>query len=278
MEKITINGKPLDLTLENEKTVGEILSGIDEWLEGSGLYLSGLELDGKIYGALSVEEAFNIPLDRIKTVDLKTSGWADLFLEALIGLKNDLEFLKNAPETERKNYLSVWERCPAGGFLEKNASDIHSAWVEILGSSAPAAGLLPLVEERIREICDPSREIAGILPACREIASRLEDLPLDMQTGKDARAVETIILFSSMSEKMFRLLSLLKYYGADTGGLKGFIEDFGSAVKELLSAYENRDSVLVGDLSEYELAPRLLQFSENLNEYSLSLKEGQHGI
>jgi hypothetical protein len=35
------------------------------------------------------------------------------------------------------------------------------------------------------------------------------------------------------------------------------MEEFGAALKELLAAYEVRDAVLVGDLAEYELAPRL---------------------
>jgi hypothetical protein len=37
------------------------------------------------------------------------------------------------------------------------------------------------------------------------------------------------------------------------------VEEFNSTLKELFSAYENRDTVLVGDIAEYELAPRLLK-------------------
>ena len=36
-----------------------------------------------------------------------------------------------------------------------------------------------------------------------------------------------------------------------------YLTEFGAALKELLAAYEQRDAVLVGDLAEYELAPRL---------------------
>ena len=36
-----------------------------------------------------------------------------------------------------------------------------------------------------------------------------------------------------------------------------YIGEFNAILKELLAAYETRDSVLVGDLAEYELAPRL---------------------
>jgi hypothetical protein len=35
------------------------------------------------------------------------------------------------------------------------------------------------------------------------------------------------------------------------------INDFNSPARELVQAYENNDTVLIGDLSEYEMAPRL---------------------
>ena len=43
-----------------------------------------------------------------------------------------------------------------------------------------------------------------------------------------------------------------------------FIEEFNAAPRELSEAYENRDTVLAGDIAEYELAPRLLKFFATL--------------
>jgi hypothetical protein len=274
MERITINGRPADITLETEKTVGELLLGIDAWLNGTGIFLSGLELDGKIYGALSMDGAFELPLDTIDLVDIKTSGWAELFLEALAGLKGDLSYIEEAAPGERQDFLKEWEHSPVCAFLEQNASEIKTAFIQAASGTAAPSSLVPMLDERIRELCDPAAEIGAILPLCGEIASRLEDLPLDMQTGKDSRAAETILFFSGVSEKMFRLFMMAKYYGAAEENLKGLLEDFSAAVKELLSAYENRDTVLVGDLAEYELAPRLLTLSGTLRGFSFSKKEG----
>jgi hypothetical protein len=39
-----------------------------------------------------------------------------------------------------------------------------------------------------------------------------------------------------------------------------YVGEFESTLKELAVAYEAKDAVLVGDLAEYELAPRLLKF------------------
>ena len=89
--EISINGKPADITLENEKTVGELLSGIQQWLDGSGFSLSGLEIDGKNYGSLSLDNALTLPLEGLSLINIKTSAWAELFLEALTIARNDLE-------------------------------------------------------------------------------------------------------------------------------------------------------------------------------------------
>jgi hypothetical protein len=109
--------------------------------------------------------------------------------------------------------------------------------------------------------------LGGIEALVESTAQRLEDLPLDIQTGKDGRAAETVQIFSTITEKLFRIFSLLKLEGFITDTLlidampfSAFIDDFSAALKELLAAYEVKDAVLVGDLAEYELAPRLRTF------------------
>jgi hypothetical protein len=127
--------------------------------------------------------------------------------------------------------------------------------------------LQKVIRERLRELEDPRREIAASGPLVEAVAGRLEDLPLDIQTGKDGRAAETVQLFSSVAGKLFRLLGLLKLegYSPETLTVDGvpifeYVGEFESALKELAAAYEAKDAVLVGDLAEYELAPRLLKF------------------
>jgi hypothetical protein len=265
MDTITINGKTADITLEAEKTLGELLSGLDSWLEGAGQYLSGIEVDGKMYGASSLEEAFDFGLDGISRLDIKTSGWIDLMLEALFGIKNDLESCEtkpsgsSAPEAGFKA-SAEWEEGHTALFLKNNAADIYQLMLGILNGKIPPEKALLFITERIRELQDPASEIRASLPAVTEISKRLEDLPLDLQTGKDTRASETIALFSGVTEKLFRLLYILRRGGISVENIGAFLDEFGSAVKEFHSAYANKDTVLVGDLAEYELAPRLPEF------------------
>jgi hypothetical protein len=266
--EITINGVPADITLETEKTIGDLLSGLENWLEGSGHYLSGLTVDGEIIGAGGVASALELPLETIKVLDIKTSAWSLLALEALYTLQNTLNDYEAASFEEQKNLAGGWKESVASHFLAEKLPDLSDRINKTFSGEGLSVGETRfLAEERIREIENPQQELDRVEPVVTEIVKRLEDLSLDVQTGKDSRAAETISLFTGISEKIFRLLSLLKSRGlavdsleVDGISLKAFLEEFTAAVKELLAAYETKDAVLAGDLAEYELAPRLEKF------------------
>jgi len=129
------------------------------------------------------------------------------------------------------------------------------------------SSLMGLIDERLKELADPGRELSEGEELVHSIAQRMEELPLDIQTGKDQRAAQTMQLFSQTAEKLFRLLFIFKSQGLSMDTLvieeqsaRIFMDEFYTALGDLSSAYEKKDSVMVGDLVEYELAPRLLSF------------------
>ena len=132
--------------------------------------------------------------------------------------------------------------------------------------------LRSVVEEMLREVNDPVNEFANIEPLLNETCERLINLPLDIQTGKDAQAAQTIQVFSGISEKILRLLRQLNIQGFlpqidDEKPFIKLIKEFGNVVKELLEAYEKHDTVLIGDLAEYETSPKLKElFTVIMNE------------
>lgn len=269
---IRIDGKPADITLESEKTVGEVLAGIQDWLETSGLVISGLELDGASRGSAALDGAFTQPLEGISSINVITSTWGELMMEALAGLKGDLEFYGGLSPEEQEACRRRWNDSVQALFLQNNAPELHEAVRKTLEGNFPASGALALAGERIRELENPHGEAAAVRPLAEEVAARLADLPLDMQTGKDSRAAETISLFSTLTEKLFRLVFLfgrrgvkiesievssMEGNGTGTVSLKSYIEEFSAALREFIAAWENSDTVLVGDLAEYELSPRL---------------------
>lgn len=122
-----------------------------------------------------------------------------------------------------------------------------------------------LLFDRMKEITHPVEEAAitagllgGAIPA-------IGDVSVLLQTGKDEEAMKAILRFSEILSKLLRIIPFLtderpemrtsrvdgKTIEETTAEMNGFL----SEVVEALSA---QDSVLVGDLLEYEVAPRAL--------------------
>jgi len=69
---------------------------------------------------------------------------------------------------------------------------------------------------------------------------------------------------SGITEKVFRIINILRKKGfpideitVENVSIASYIGEFSAALRELLAAYEQHDTVLVGDLAEYEMSPRL---------------------
>jgi hypothetical protein len=221
-------------------------------------------------------EAFNMDKKEIRTLDIAVSSFRELAAEALGALLETCGLYGDAMFSERAGIAAAWGQSAAARFLASDLSAVHDLAARTLsGEGLSTSELSVLVEERLREIADPWREIASCEGLVKSVAERMEELPLDMQTGKDGRAAETAQLFSNAGEKLFRIFSILGQEGLvlDSFIIDGipageFIRDFNAVLQELSAAYENRDTVLVGDLAEYELAPRLLKFFSALKNFS----------
>jgi hypothetical protein len=211
-------------------------------------------------------------------MDITVSSWEDLAIEALVQLKETCKRYNNASFTECLAIKKQWEESAAATFLHGEIKELHEyASLCFSGVGISAGNLLLLVDERIHELEYPERELENMEKPISEIARRMEEVPLDVQTGKDGKAAETIQFFTQMAEKLFRLLRILKLrksgfdsFQVEELGMREFLNDFNTALVELTAAYKNQDSVLIGDLAEYEMAPRLLKLYSALKNFFLA--------
>jgi hypothetical protein len=97
---------------------------------------------------------------------------------------------------------------------------------------------------------------------------KLEDIPVLLQTGKDLSVMETIQAFSLEIERLYRLIPLLplthllpKTLIIDGVPLEEFPSSLRPLLEELLDALKRHDTVTVGDIAEYELAPRIKELA-----------------
>jgi len=261
--EIKINGKDADIIIDNEKTVAQVMAGFEQWLAGSGHRLSGLVIDGKKADLSSLDNIFAKEIDAVKTLDILTMSITDLAAMSLENLIADIDEFEELKFDARNNFFTSWKERPQALFILEQMPDLFSFFENtFLKGAFGVQALRSITGERLREIKTPVDEFSNLRPLLEETCARLTDLPLDIQTGKDARASQTIQIFSGITEKIFRVYRQLDLQGyiPKTAAEKDIslqINDFNGAVKELLLAYEKNDTVLVGDLAEYEIAPRL---------------------
>jgi hypothetical protein len=277
--EIKLNNKILDVTLDEEKTIGEVMAGLEEWLGTSGHRLSGISIDDKPMDLTSLENAFSKNIDDVKTLDIYTSPITELAVTCFLNLLDDIEEYDSLGFEEKQGFVNNWKEKPAAIFACEQLPDIFALFSGAFSNNDIDLQVLRVItEERMREIKDPSAEFAGLGPVVDDIGARLVDLPLDVQTGKDLKAAETIQFFSSLTEKILRILAQLNLQGfidkQDTN-ISQLVNEFTSAVKELLHAYEAHDTVLVGDLAEYEVSPRLQDLYSTIEK---SIREQAAGI
>ena len=276
---ISINGEKADITLESEKNIGEILAGLEYWLANSdpryneGFRLSGLSIDGHVIGADSLEDSFNRDIDSVDSIDITILSLAELVAEALLDSRQAIDEFNGCDFAGKRVFAEKWKTSPAALMISEESPDLYEIILNTFsGVGISVDGLTAIIDERLRELEFPAKELNDMNPVITEIAGRLEELPLDIQTGKDRRAAETVSFFSGIAEKIFRIFKQLKIRGFPVDDIRvaeilvsDYIGEFNDVIKELLQAYEQQDSVLVGDLAEYELAPRLRGLYAALN-------------
>jgi hypothetical protein len=156
-------------------------------------------------------------------------------------------------------------------FMAREAPELQEALAGALSADRDIEQCAAFFAERLEELTRPGEVFSSLEGDVGECCACLENLSLDLQTGKNAQAAKTVERFSLLSEKIFRLLKLpeLKEFIPETvNGEKfsAFFEGFGGILQEILGAWQNQDTVLLGDLAEYEVAPRLRAFYEAVKD------------
>ena len=260
---IKINDKPLEFSLEKESTLGEVFSALEEWLSSSGHRLSEISIDGQAISAGMLEEVFKRDANSIKSLDIITNAIAELAAASLQTLLLDIIEYEKLNFDEKEKFFADWKESAQAIFIMEEMPDLYSYFKSTFSSGeVDIATLRSVTEEIQREVNEPVKELIKIEPVLNEICAKLINLPLDIQTGKDLIAAQSLQLFTAITEKLIRLFYQLSTQGylVQIEEAKKIAEDFGSfrdTLNQLLEAYEKHDIIIVGDVAEYEAAPKL---------------------
>ena len=104
----------------------------------------------------------------------------------------------------------------------------------------------------------------GCASSFSEIDSKLPEISVLLQSGKDREASDiinslavTMTDFVHVARMSALFPELYDQISIDGNSLQAFFEEFSPILKDFEQAMESKDSVTVGDLSEYEISPRL---------------------
>ncbi len=282
---VTVNGTALDLET-GESTLGDVLARADDLVEKAGSVILGLALDGKPVDPEALPQLREIPAASYKTLQIDSVPASELRGIAYQKLLDFLRELRSwavggSPSETLRSPWTLYGETYSGllssdehSLLDMLGRDIealpeHPSPTERQPLARNADRLEPVFRERLEEILNPAaamRAASALYSAERE---NLLEVPIRLQTGKDAEAMHSILLFVEIFNKANRILPELSRAGADTAGLRidgktlpEFYQSFNVILRQLMEAFETKDAVQIGDLAEYEIVPRMNSFFE----------------
>jgi hypothetical protein len=119
--------------------------------------------------------------------------------------------------------------------------------------------------------------INTLLEEIEEIIPKLSNVPILFQTGEDQESMDIIKRLAGLLEKSIGLFVIFKEsfklypdkYTVKEVSFEEFFHVLTDHLKELMSAIENKDSVMIGDLLEYEFVPNV----EEIKNILLKIKQ-----
>ncbi|MDR1316440.1 MAG: hypothetical protein LBK13_06160 [Spirochaetales bacterium] len=281
--KIFINGEPVSFSLENEKTLFDVFGAISGWAADQGIRISCFEVDGEPIHIPPIGTWAGRPLEDILTIAVSAEqdkpaedihdlevirDYFDLFEKALAADDEKAlgEILKEYPYIRQALEVHIKDIFGSAAFDKdaffssgRDPASFTPAEKTAMKSYVQAAGLV--VRDRLAEITQPAQEAANVSRLLLAVKPSLENVPVLLQSGKDREAMQSILTYTELALKAIRILSR-KHGGQEARAV--FCRELNGILNELTSAFQARDSVLIGDLFEYEIAPRTDRLAELL--------------
>ncbi len=285
--RLKINDEEVSFSLEHERTLGEVVQGVRAWLAAAGFMITDLRADDRDllqspagdWGDAEVSRVTALEVTATHTGDMKIAHWrtvdrwlgmlaeeigrspaaasgardasADPLAELLEGLAQTLEGFKANPF-----FPPGSDAGPrfAAMFVGRQSSDIRAWSPDALQEAGDLVRhLRGFAQARIEQAVHPQASLmrcAGLLRGCM---GELKEVSVLLQTGRDRQAMEIVIRFADIVQSLMDLLPFLPP-DAERGRV---LVELTPVLRELVGAFGSHDSVLIGDLLEYEVAPRM---------------------
>ncbi len=303
--EVLVNEQQVDIQLEDERTLGEVVRGIRNWLQDMNLYITDLSVDHASHHLDDEQEWANRDIDNVEKIEIVALPPWEVRLNGYRVLHNYVATLADVLEEhaldEAKELLGEYpyvrrhlSDVVTAVFGEEQHNSLDSA-VRRASTLSGAAGsgntdaaetssgtegpqaiattlrhISTILNTRIRELATPFREARKTEQALRVVMPELEEVSILLQTGEEQKAMSLIVRFSELVERLLRVLAAVdSRYGGSAGTpretttkLRAHTDELRSTLEELVGAFNDKDTVLIGDLLEYDMLPRVEELLE----------------
>ncbi len=192
--ELKVNGTHVDITMEGEKTVGDVLKAFEIEASKNNATTIGITLDNKDISSENFDSILNNPITESTTLDL-----------SVITLNDIIENFK-ACKDDFNNLIQQMENIPV---LLQSGKDNDVNYI------------------------------------IQDLANEIDDF---------CHTATLSALFPDFYQKL----------KIEDKSITDFFEGFAPILKDFEEALEAKDTVTVGDLSEYEISPKLKCISESI--------------
>lgn len=283
--QILVNEEPFDVQFEGEEYIGDIFSQLNSWFDQQNYTITKAVLDGESLDLSDSSKWKQHPLAQSQEMRVSVRSKIEMRREHLSTLIDFVTLFRQAAASGNSEVMAqlIQEYPPVRRTLDLliNPGDEKTPLSDRLDQLLEQTGVLSgqadprvrnlieflqnlevLLYDRLEEVQDPEEELDRVIQTLEQLIPVLEELPVLLQTGKDSEAMEHIVTFTELVGKLTRLLSYTERGTAPS--LKETYTSLNPILSELTEAFENADAVLIGDLVEYELAPRISTLCEAL--------------
>lgn len=271
--EIIINEQRIDYELENEKTIGEVLKSIITWLEKADMRINSIQVDE---AALTNDQLFDRPINTVRKLQIESISNREYQINFLEYAQNYLILLNEALNKNDQKSLSE---------LSKSYEEMRSVLFEIIGRSVQAdmcktldsvflndeeigcklqetgveiSQLNSVIKNYLVELVHPEKQMEKIVTNLVELAEKLDEVAIQLQTGQDKVAMAAIIHLVELLQAFMRCLVWMEKKDTSTKLNKAM----NDMLAELEEALKTNDTVLIGDILEYEIKPFLIELPD----------------
>lgn len=278
---LTIDKKIIDFTLEDEKVLKEVIENINLWLSENQLIIEKLYVNNEDYSMhdldIDLKDIANIDIETLTFTELNINNlsWIKYFFERLINaieawniielqqVKSEISFvIKHLP-----TILSLDNKTPENTYSEKltiflEKYDFFNCKEQTVNKDEIILflnNIVLLLTERLHEYINARQELKSSIEILLTLQEELESVSILLQSNKSNEAAIIMNKFTNVFHKILRIIKFNLNNPDVTHGQKldSFTNGLDDILNELLEGYESQDTVLIGDILEYELSPKI---------------------